>query len=152
MKPRVLAYPPTLKAIKTADLIVVGPGDLYSSLAQILLTQGVAGAIRRSRAKKVFVCNLVTKNGETNGFSVRDFTTVVEKYLGGQLDYVIYNNFAPPSPRIKKYLNGHPELLSLVEAGDDLPPAKFLGANLFLKSGPLEHDPKKLAKIITSLA
>ncbi|MBI4359398.1 MAG: uridine diphosphate-N-acetylglucosamine-binding protein YvcK [Candidatus Nealsonbacteria bacterium] len=151
LRPQIKAYSPSLKAIREADLIVIGPGDLYSSLAQILLTEGVARAVRQSRAKTVYVCNLVTKYGETNDFSVQKFSDEIEKYLGSSPDYVVYNNFVPPASRIKKYFKDHPELISLVKIDDNLNEAKFIGANLFLKSGPLEHDSQKLAKIITGL-
>ena len=92
LKPSAKAYPKALEAIKHADAIVIGPGDLYSSIMQILLTEGIACTICASKAKKIYVCNLMTKYGETNNFSVEDFASEIEKYLGGKLDYVIYDN------------------------------------------------------------
>ena len=77
LRPEVRAYSPALKAIKEANLIVIGPGDLYSSLAQILLTKGISRAIKKSRVKKIYICNLVTKLGETNHFSVKDFNNEI---------------------------------------------------------------------------
>ncbi len=152
LRPKPKAYPKTIEAIKRANLIVIGPGDLYSTLAQILLTQGIPEALRKSRAKKVYVCNLMTKYGETNNFSVLDFTNEIEKYLGGQVDYVIYNNFFPPRRRILKYKKEHPELIDLVRFDDNLVKnKKFIGANLILSSGPIAHDSNKLAKIIINL-
>ena len=152
LRPQIKAYPPSLKAIREADLIVIGPGDLYSSLAQILLAKGISETIKKGQAKIAYICNLATKYGETNKFSVKDFADEAEKYLGGPLDYVIYNNFVPPYPRIKKYLKSHPELLALVKVDKNLPPEKFLGANLLLKSGLIEHNPTKLAKLIFNLS
>lgn len=151
LKPSVRAYPPALKAIKTADLIVIGPGDLYSSLAQIFLTRGVASALRKSRARKVYVCNLFNKYGETNSFSVCDFTFEVEKYLGLALDRVVYNNFTPRPARVRSYLKKHPELLSLVRVDAGLEKNKFRGTNLLPRKGDLEHDSRKLARIIMGL-
>jgi uncharacterized cofD-like protein len=151
LRPSAKAYAPVLKAIKEADLIVIGPGDIYSSLAQILLTKGMSRAMKKSRAKKVYVCNLLTKKGETQGFSVLDFTREIEKELEGSLDYVIYNNFFPPPTRGKSFLNRHHELLSLVKVDKKLPPGKFLGAKLLPDKGPLEHDPTKLSRIIMKL-
>jgi uncharacterized cofD-like protein len=86
LRPKTKAYPKTLEAIKNANLIIIGPGDLYSSLAQILLTDGISRAISRSKAKKVYICNLMTKNGETNNFTVSDFVKEIEKFLGQKGD------------------------------------------------------------------
>jgi len=150
LKPKTKVYPKSSEAIEEADLIVIGPGDLYSSLAQILLTSGIPEAIKKSQAKKVYICNLMTKYGETNNFTVLDFATEVEKYLGYELDYVIYNTKIPSPKRLKKYKKEHPELLDLVKF-DKYPLTNFIGENLLLKKGPIEHDPKKVAKIILNL-
>lgn len=150
LKPKAKAYSKASEAIKKADLIIIGPGDLYSSLAQILLTKGIPEAIEKSKGKSVYICNLMTKHGETNNFTVLDFVKEIEKYLKKELDYVIYNNFVPNKEIIRKYRKKHPELLKLVEINKDLPIEKFIGKNLLLKS-LIEHDPKKLAKTIISL-
>ncbi|MDP2864111.1 MAG: uridine diphosphate-N-acetylglucosamine-binding protein YvcK [bacterium] len=151
LKPKAKAYPKSLEAIRKADLTIIGPGDLYSSLAQILLTEGIPQAIRKSKAKKIYICNLMTKYGETNNFSVSDFTQEIEKYLGGSLDYVIYNNAIPKEERIKKYKDRHPELLDLVKIDKQLARGKFIGKNLLRKGESIEHDPEKVAKILISL-
>jgi uncharacterized cofD-like protein len=150
LKPKAIAYPRALEEMKKADLILIGPGDLYSSVAQILLTQGIAEAIKKSKAKKVFICNLMTKYGETNNFTVLDSVNEIEKYLKGKLDYVVFNNFSPKRDIIKKYKKRHPELLELMKINENLPKGKFIGKNLLLRD-LIEHDPGKLAKIIISL-
>ena len=150
LRPKTKAYPKTVEVINRANLITIGPGDLYSSLAQILLTQGISEAIRKSKAKKVYICNLMTKYGETNNFTVSDFTNEIEKFLGYELDFVIYNNFVPKKETVKKYKKEHPELLDLVKFDKKLPREKFIGKNL-LKKGVIEHDPKKLSKALISL-
>ncbi|MDP2926589.1 MAG: uridine diphosphate-N-acetylglucosamine-binding protein YvcK [bacterium] len=152
LRPPVKAYKPALKAIKEADLIVIGPGDLYSSLAQILLAKGISETIKKSKAKTVYICNLATKYGETNDFSVQKFSDEIEKYLGQKLDYVVYNNnFVPVGSRVKKYFDRHPELISLVRVDPGLPREKFLGRNLLPDRGLIEHDSGKLTKIIIGL-
>ncbi|MBU4351000.1 YvcK family protein [Candidatus Parcubacteria bacterium] len=150
LRPKAKAYKPALKAIKEADLIVIGPGDLYSSLAQILLVKGMSEAIKKSQAKKVYIANLMTKYGETNNFSVKDFALEVEKYLGSSLDYVIYNNSIPLAKERRIYLKSHPELLTLVRVDKNLPIDKFIGSDL-LEKGFIEHDPSKLSKVIIKL-
>jgi len=152
LRPKARAYPPAIMAMRKADLIIIGPGDLYSSLVQILLIEGIPEAIRKSKAKKVYICNLMTKYGETNNFTVLDFVNEIERYLGEEVDYVIYNNFVPSKARIKKYKKEHPELLELVKPNENLPSQKFIGKNLLFKEGPIEHDSRKLAKAILNLS
>jgi len=151
LRPKAKAYPKAIKAIKEADLIVIGPGDLYSSLSQILLVEGISQEIRKSKAKKVYVCNLMTKYGETNNFSVLDFTKEIEKYLNGKIDYVIYNTKNPSKKILRKYKKEHPELLKLVSFERNLSRnKKFIGVNL-LSSGSVIHDPDKVAKVLLKL-
>ena len=152
LRPKAKAYPKTIEAIKSADLMIIGPGDLYSSLAQILLTDGVSQAIKKSKAKKVYICNLMTKHGETNNFTVSDFTREIEKFLGQKLDYVIYNTKIPSSERFKIYKKEHPELLDLVKFNESLiKDEKFVGADIISESDDIIHCPQKLTKIIINL-
>lgn len=152
LKPKAKAYPRVIEALNNADLITIGPGDLYSSLAQILLTDGVPEAIQKGKAKKVYICNLMTKYGETNNFSVFDFTNEIEKYLGTKLDYVIYNTKIPSAKRLAAYKKNHRELLDLVKFDQNLSrDKKFIGVNLLSVYGPIVHDPDKLAKVLVSL-
>lgn len=143
------AYPKALKEIEEADLITIGPGDLYSTLAHILLVDGIPQAIKKSRAKKVYVCNLMQKHGETDHFTVQDFAVQVEKLLGGPLDLVVYNETMPDAQRIVFYKKEHPELLNIVE--NRTSDQRFVGADLISSSGTIAHDSDKLAKVILSL-
>lgn len=154
LKPKAKIYPEAAGAIKKADLIVIGPGDLYSSITQILLTQGIHETVKNSKAKKVYICNLMTKYGETNNFSVLDFTNEIEKYLGGNIDidYIIYNTKKPSKKRLMRYKKEHPELLDLVSFDKNLSrDKKFIGIDLLPSTGAIVHDPNKLAKIILNL-
>lgn len=148
---KIKAYPPTLKAIQKADLIVIGPGDLYSSLIPCFLPEGITRTIQNSKAKKVYICNLLRKHGETNDFTVLDFVREIEKYLGIPLDFIIYNTKKPSPKRLVAYRKKHPEFLGLVKINKNLPNKKFIGKNLLLPSGPVIHDPDKLVKIILKL-
>lgn len=149
LKPRARAFPKALDAIKKADLITIGPGDLYSSLAHILLIEGIPEAIRKSKAKKVYICNLMTKHGETNNFTVSDFVSEIEKLLGGPLDFVIYNTKKPQIQRMAMHKKEHHELLELVE--NKTTDARFIGADLLTFSGQIVHDTNKLTKAILSI-
>lgn len=92
LKPKADANPEALAAIKNADLIVLGPGDLYTSLIPNLLVDGVAEAIEKSKAKKVYILNLMTKFGQTYNFSAADHVGVLQALLGDSLDAVVINN------------------------------------------------------------
>ena len=148
LEPEVKAYDPALQAIKEADLVVIGPGDLYSSLSQILLVKGMTEAIRKSKARKIYICNLMNKRGETDNFSVLDFTFEIERWLGAEADYVIYNNQNPTPQRLTAFKKKHPELTGLVKFYDILDKDKFIGANLLPEKGEISHNPQKLVKII----
>lgn len=95
--------PQAKAAIEEADLVVIAPGNLYGSLAPALVVPGITEALQATSAKKIYVCNLVTKPGQTDGFSVADFAEEIERFAGCQLDYVLYNNAQPSPELIEKY-------------------------------------------------
>jgi len=150
LKPEAKIYPRASKAIQEADLIVIGPGDIYSSLAQILLVKGATQAIAKSKAKKIYVCNLMTKKGETNNFNVIDFSNEIESYLGCKLDYVLYNTEKPDQETLNEAKKRHPELIEIVGFSNNLDKNKFIGRD-FLDLPSVTHDSEKLSKIIFSL-
>lgn len=104
LEPTPRVNPRAVEAIEQADLIVIAPGNLYGSLAPTLVVPGIDHALRKSDAKKVYVCNLVTKPGQTDGFMVSDFAEEVERFMDGpKLDYVLYNNVRPPEKLVARY-------------------------------------------------
>ncbi len=92
LRPEAKAYKEAIEEIESADAIIIGPGDLYTSVMQSLLVKGIPEAIRKSEAKKIYVANLMTKKGETENFKVSDFVNEIQKYIGCLPDYVIVNN------------------------------------------------------------
>ncbi|MBI2677029.1 MAG: YvcK family protein [Candidatus Yanofskybacteria bacterium] len=153
LRPEARANPEALEAIKKADLVVVGPGDLYTSIVPNFLVGNIAKAVRFSKARKIFVCNLMTKNGETNNFSVVDFVSVLERHLGRDvLNYVLVNSKRPGSIRLKRYAEEKAQLVTLSrDYKNQLNKTEVLKANLLTKSGLIRHDPKKLASQILNL-
>ncbi|MDD4151265.1 MAG: 2-phospho-L-lactate transferase CofD family protein [Candidatus Gracilibacteria bacterium] len=83
------------EAIKNADFIVVGPGDIYTSVVANLIIGDIRYDLRNSHAKLIYISNNTNKGGETNGLRVLDFINVIERYLSKKLDYVIVNNYLP---------------------------------------------------------
>ncbi len=104
LEPKSHINPKAQKAINEADLIVIAPGHLYGSLAPALLVNGVGKALNKTKAKKIFVCNLVTKPGQTDGFTVENFASEINRFAGYNiLDFVIYNSQIPSNNLLKQY-------------------------------------------------
>src|SRR3989344_719074 len=162
LEPTGRANPKALAAIREADAIVIGPGNFYASLVTNLLVREIPQAIRKSRAKKIFVCNLMTKVEHTKNYSVADYTNMMEKYLGGPVDTVIYSNKMPTKALLKKYARKGDSVTSW----NVLPKhRKLIGANLLIsrqqplskigaaktESSLVSHDPAMLARIIARI-
>jgi uncharacterized cofD-like protein len=149
LKPKATAYKPVKEAIVRADAIIIGPGDLFSSLIPCLLPKGIKEALKKTKAKKIYICNILTKHGETKGFCVSDFVEEIKKY-GFAPDFVIYNNKTPSQKEEKEYKRNRPFLLDCVKINERIKKdkIKMIGGDVLKKNGVLEHDSKKLAKII----
>jgi len=90
--------------IMNADLVVVGPGGLYTSLIPNLLVEGVSRALRETKAKKVFIVNLMNRRGQTNGFTVGHYIREMKRFTGVDVfDYILVNNGKPKKELIEKY-------------------------------------------------
>ncbi|WP_437286474.1 gluconeogenesis factor YvcK family protein [Sorangium sp. So ce406] len=151
LDPEAAAYPAALEAIADADLIIVGPGDLYTSLVPNLLVKGVREAIAASRARALYVCNLMTKANETPGYTVEDFVGTIAMYLGeARLDAVLFNDVWP-SASLREYASTGSE--PVVTSPDRPLPSDLLVPADLLSGGKLiRHDPHKLSAAIVSLA
>ena len=103
LDPPVAALPRARKALERADRVLVGPGDLYTSVVPCLLVDGVAEAIRSCEGEVVYVCNVMTKRGETDGYSAADFVREVHRYLGRRVDAVVVNTAEPPPELAARY-------------------------------------------------
>lgn len=97
------AHPYALKQIEEADLTLICPGSLRTGVISILLAKGVTDAVRRSRAKKVYLCNLMTQPGQTDGFSSNDHINELVAYLKSPLDYALVNTGSPDGELVKRY-------------------------------------------------
>lgn len=146
------ANPRALKAIKDARLIVIGPGDLYSSIIPNFLVNGICEAIKKSKAKKVYVTNLMTKYGETNQFRASHFAAALQKYCSFPLDYCVVNTQKPLTEKLALYQKEHSEFVVPDKKALAVLPTNVIYGKLLL-SGPLylRHDPKKLAKILMKI-
>jgi len=144
------AYKGVLKACREADVIILGPGSLFSSIIPNLLVKGVASSIRKSNALKIYICNIMTQPGETDGFTVTGHLHAVEKYLGCYIDYLIINSGAIPP----KLLRRHARKKSYVVTDDStkLPGRiKIIKKDILGREDFVRHDPKKTAGVIFDL-
>ena len=146
--------PRAKEAIENSDYVVLGPGDLYTSIIPNLLCQGMVETIRTSAAKIIYVCNVMTKHGETDGFAVEDFVRVIEHYIGvGRIDFVLVNNGELRADLLKKYeLEGKvPVRLrdrkTLLGKGIKIVERDFTSTTDYIR-----HDPRKLARTVEDFA
>lgn len=104
LEPAAKANPRALAAIEQADLVVIAPGSLYHSLSSTLIVPGVGQALGKTRALIIQVCNLVNKPGHTDGYTVVDYASETERFIGKPvIDYVLYNTEKPGQELLRKY-------------------------------------------------
>ena len=145
------AYRPALAAILNADLIVLGPGSLYTSVVPNLLVGGVREAIRWSRAATVYVCNVATQHGETDDMGYEDHVHQIVNYLGdGELDYTVVNSREIAPEVIRPDWQVQPVRYDGREETDD--GVTILADDVVNDKNPLRHDPEKLAEMLIALA
>ena len=143
------ACPQAVRAIRRADTIIIGPGDLYTSLLPNLLVPEIARAVRESDAEKVYVCNLMTKYGETAGYKASDFVNTIHQYLGARVDRVLVNDGPFPPEVLKTYLEekGEPVIVDRSRLARLVP--NIVIEHLNLEGDTLaRHDPERLVRAI----
>jgi uncharacterized cofD-like protein len=140
---RVRAYPEALRAILNADLIVIGPGSLYTSILPNLLIPGIVEAIRASGAYRVYICNVATQAGETDGYTVADHVRALEAHVGsGVFRTVIANNHYPTKNAGENTHYVQPDVAAIADRYD------VVWADLTDAEQPWRHDPQKLAQAL----
>lgn len=146
--------------IKESDYIIIGPGDLYTSIIPVLLVNGISRTIMNSKAKIIYIMNLMTKSGQTTHYKASDHINDLKKYLGRNPDYILINNSKIPSDILNWY-----KKYNEVEVINDLAKDSFkiysddLIDNEKIKKNPsdiiyrsiLRHDSKKLAVLLNSI-
>jgi uncharacterized cofD-like protein len=137
------AYPPALRAFLDAELIAIGPGSLFTSVMPNLLVDDITRAIRASNALKVYICNVATQPGETDGFTVDDHVRVIERHVGsGLFSYVLANN------NLDHPLPADWGLTPVDLETPDQVDYELLDADVVDEARPWRHDPVKLAQFL----
>ena len=155
--------PKAKQAILDADVVVIAPGNIYGSLAPTLIVPGMSEALNETAAKKMYVCNLVTKPGQTDDFTADDFAREIERFGNFSLDYVFYNNSDPDPSLLERYAK---ENEYWVTKGDKQAGYKFITGEFmseyFVASNTsatdliastrtlIRHDSNKIAEAIMS--
>jgi uncharacterized cofD-like protein len=167
VEPPCSLHPLAAQAIKTADLIVIAPGSIYTSLIPCLLVDGMRHALSSTRAKIVSIANLMTEKGQAEAFWVQDFVALIERYLDGtSIDYVLYNTKHPSSMLLSRYKQERERVPVLVDPKRKKQHYRLVGAPLIANTGSgvvnpadqlaatrtlIRHDPKRLARALTAL-
>lgn len=145
--------PETLRAIEKADLIVLGPGSLYTSILPNLLVPGMMESIKKAKAKKIYICNMMTQQGETDNYTASDHVEALINHVGKTLiDTVLVNDEPVPEDIAALYaLEGAKPVIC------DLDKLQTFGVNII--NGPfiqynhklIRHDTNKVANVLMSL-
>jgi uncharacterized cofD-like protein len=140
------ANPDAVRAILNADIVIVGPGSLFTSVMPNLLVDGIRQAVQASPALKVYVCNVATQRGETDSFTVGDHFSALQRHLGGHFfDYVLANS----NTRGKLPEKAHSQPVAI--DGTHLNGARVISADVVSEENRYHHDPKKLADTLIHL-
>jgi uncharacterized cofD-like protein len=142
----------SLEAIRDADAIILGPGSLYTSILPNLLVQGVADTLRKSQAVKIYICNVMTQPGETDGYSASEHVKAILDHVGpGIIDYVVINNQNVAEELRQKYADqGAYPVISDVEVIEAMG-MKAVLADVINETNLVRHDPLKLSRTIVSM-
>jgi uncharacterized cofD-like protein len=145
--------PETIQAIKEADLIIIGPGSLYTSILPNLLVSQLGEEVCRAKAKKVYICNLMTQAGETHGYTASDHVRAIYDHLDQPfIDTILVNSEEIPNEIQKKYIAEaatpvHFDVSNLYELGLEV----IYGEIVSLENGVIRHDTNEVAQILYSL-
>ena len=162
LEPSVAAYPQSLQRIAESDMIVIGPGDLYTSIIPLFLVEGIHEALQKTKAKIIYVVNLMTKAGQTNSYTAIQHVEDIEKYLERRVDTIIMHK-GTLNQSIVSWYESHNEQIVQDNLGED---SRVVRANIadntpvayntadkissYARS-ILRHESTKLAKTVIEL-
>ncbi len=144
-------HPEAIAAIESADLITVGPGSLFTSLLPPLMVRGIADAISQAKGLKIFICNLMTQPGETDGLTARRHLEIVREYLPRlHFDRIIVNKTPITSEQSEKYAQDGAEQIGVhgSMSNTEIDGTRVLHEDILARGDLVRHDAKKLAAIL----
>lgn len=162
LQPEVKAHEKAIQRILDSDIIIIGPGDLYTSIVPVFLAGGMSEAMVQTKAKIFYMMNLMTKRGQTNRYTAMDHVTDLVKYAKHLPDFVIYNTSAFPTVALQRYQKLGESIVT-----DDLKQKGYGGTVMYkdlidstiqekqesdrLTRSIIRHDPQKIARIFSTL-
>lgn len=153
LEPQATMFREAYDAILEADLIIIGPGDLYSSIVPNILVNGFTDAINKTNAKILYVLNIMTKWGETTNFKGSDFAKILLSYLNREsIDYILCNN-APIENFLKERYEKEKSFQVIIDSNDIKKYAdKIIEKDLLLQTEDIiRHDPQKISRVLMEL-
>jgi uncharacterized cofD-like protein len=146
---KVSVFPPVLEKIAMADVILIGPGDLYTSIVPNLLVPGMREALQNTAARIVYLANIMTKFGETDHYYAEDFIDEIERYVGRGVDGVIYNDHRPPEPLLKRYAAQKSSFVEFRNMARARQRFRLVNCDLLdTDGGIVRHHTDKLARVL----
>jgi uncharacterized cofD-like protein len=148
----VSVYPPVLEAIRSSDYIVIGPGDLFTSVISCLILPGIKEALQETGAKILYVMNIMTKFGETHGFKGLDFVQKLEECVERRMDGIIYNTKKPGQEILELYAEQKAEFVEFEYDQTWRQNRVIHASDLLAEATPMvHHDSRKLAALIKAI-
>ena len=159
MEPKGDVNSKAISTIKDSEYIIIGPGDLYTSIIPVLLVKDISKTIVSSKAKIIYIMNLMTKSGQTTNYKASDHINDLKKYLGRSPDYIVFNN-TKISAEILDWYKKYNEVAVINDLDSNY---KVISENLIdnkkIEMNPsdvlyrsiLRHDSKKLAVLLNSI-
>ena len=142
-----------INAIRNAEILVIGPGSLYTSILPNLLVNGIASELKKSDAVKIYVCNVMTQPGETDDYNASDHVEAIEKHVGkGVFDYVIVNKEKGGEKLEKRYKEEGAFAVKVDNKLKGRGDLQIVSDDLLAEDGYIRHDPDSLAKLIYDIA
>ncbi|MCP4205138.1 MAG: uridine diphosphate-N-acetylglucosamine-binding protein YvcK [bacterium] len=146
------AFPPSIEALRHADLILLGPGSLYTSILPNLLIPGIRRAARRSAAKVALILNIMTQPGETDGMNAIDHFDAIEQHVGERLvDCVLVNSTRPAAALLDHYAATGSESVTFDRDGFKKRGVELVARDLLADGELIRHDPAKLCQAVLEL-
>ncbi|UCF82753.1 MAG: uridine diphosphate-N-acetylglucosamine-binding protein YvcK [Desulfobacteraceae bacterium] len=145
-------YPPVIEAVHDSDYIIIGPGDLFTSILTNLIVPGVKEAIQNTGASILYCLNIMTKFGETHNFNGRDFVSKLEECINRPVDGIIYNTGKPEKNLLEKYREQKAEFVEINGNDKWLDNRRLYASDILdISGGIVRHNSKKLASLIREI-
>ena len=145
-------YPPVIEAVHDSNYIIIGPGDLFTSILPNLVVPGVKEAIQDTGASVLYCVNIMTKFGETNNFNGRDFVSKLEECINRPVDGIIYNTGKPGKKFLEKYREQKAEFVEINGNDKWLENRRLYASDILdISGGIVRHNSKKLASLIREI-